>query len=708
MTRTGKALSWTGGILVILVVAIIIFIALFDWNRLKPTINKKVSAELNREFAIQGDLGVDWSRHKEESGWRAWVPWPHVHAEDIVLGNPEDVPSKTPMVHLQRVDASLAPLALLNKEVLIPRIWLKQPDASLIRLANGKNNWTFNLANSDNKDPNQPPSAWSFKMNDIVFDRGQIDFKDATLKADFRAVVDPLGKPLPFTEVTGKKEAASKKTDKASKGTDKSVSDKHATDNPTSDNSATPDFVFGWKVNGKYKGESLSGNGKIGGMLALQDKDAPFPLQADVRSGDTRVVVAGTLLDPMNLGALDLRLKFSGQTLSDLYGLTGVLLPQTPPYETDGRLIAKLHDKNGAKYQYQGFNGEIGDSDIHGSLTYTATKPRPTLEGSLTSNQLRFADLAPLIGADSNKDKAKRGETTRQPSDKVLPVEKFDTKSWRVMDADVKFTAKRIEHGKSLPISNLSTHLKLKDGNLLMDPLRFGVAGGNLNSTVRLEGDKSPMQGRVDMHARGLQLKQLVPNVQSMQKSLGQLNGDAKLTGTGNSVAALLGTSNGEMKLLINDGVISRGLMEIAGLNVGNYVVTRLFGDDEVAINCAAADVNIKSGLARPNLLVFDTENAVINVSGTTNFANERLDLSINPESKGLRVLTLRSPLYVRGTFKNPDAGVKPGPLIARGAAAVALGAIVAPAAALLALISPSDNDSNQCGAILQKMKASK
>ncbi|CAM3706685.1 hypothetical protein BS639_16340 [Rouxiella silvae] len=687
MTRTGKALSWTAGIVVILIVAIIIFVALFDWNRLKPTINQKVSAELNRPFAIRGDLGVDWSRQKDEGGWRAWVPWPHIHAEDIVLGNPENIPSDAPMVHLQRVDASLAPLALLDKQVFIPRIWLKQPDASLIRLADGKNNWTFNLANSDSKDSSEPPSAWSFKMNDIVFDRGQIDFKDATLKADFRAVIDPLGKPLPFTEVTGKK------SDKGSKDDDKNV---------------TPDYVFGWKVDGKYKGESLSGSGKIGGMLALQDSDALFPLQADVRSGNTRVQVAGTLTDPMNLGALDLRLKFSGQTLSDLYGLTGVLLPQTPPYETDGHLIAQLHDKNGAKFQYQGFNGEIGDSDIHGSLTYLASKPRPQLKGELTSNQLRFADLAPLIGADSNKDKAKRGETTRQPSDKVLPVEKFDTKSWRVMDADVQFSAKRIEHGKSLPISNLNTHLKLNDGNLLLDPLRFGVAGGNLNSTVRLEGDKTPMQGRVDMHARGLQLKELVPNVESMKKSLGQLNGDAKLTGTGNSVAALLGTSNGEMKLLINDGVISRGLMEIAGLNVGNYVVAKLFGDDEVAINCAAADVNIKSGLARPSLLVFDTENAVINVSGTSNFATERLDLSIDPESKGLRVLTLRSPLYVRGTFKNPDAGVKAGPLIARGAAAVALGAIVAPAAALLALVSPSDNESNQCGAILQKMKAGK
>src|SRR5476651_2819897 len=151
MTRTGKVVSWVVGIIVILLIALIIFIALFDWNRLKPTINQKVSTELNRTFAIRGNLGVDWSRQKDEAGWRAWVPWPHIHAEDIVLGNPQDVPGDkkdAQMVTLARVEASIARLALLHTEVRIPRIWLKQPNASLLRLANGKNNWTFNLANS--------------------------------------------------------------------------------------------------------------------------------------------------------------------------------------------------------------------------------------------------------------------------------------------------------------------------------------------------------------------------------------------------------------------------------------------------------------------------------------------------------------------------------------------------------------------------------
>ncbi|CAI1168578.1 Uncharacterized protein involved in outer membrane biogenesis [Serratia entomophila] len=679
MTRTGKAFGWVGGILLLLVAALAIFIMTFDWNRLKPTLNDKVSAELQRRFEIRGDLGVDWTRNKDEGGWRAWVPWPHIHAEDVWLGNPPNIPGDS-MVTLKRVDASIAPLALLGKEVLIPRIWLQQPQASLLRLANGDNNWTFNLANG--QDAKQPPSAWSVNIHDIVFDRGQIAFKDATLKADFRATVDPLGKPLPFSEVTGKRDG---------------------------NKAVTPDYVFGWQVKGKYNGEPLAGSGKIGGMLSLQNADLPFPLQADVRSGSTRVAVAGTLSDPLNLGGLDLQLKFSGASLSNLYGLTGVLLPNTPPYATDGHLIARLHEKGGAVFQYRKFAGKIGDSDIHGDLKYVASKPRPKLSGEVASKQLRLADLAPLIGADSNAAKAGRGEKSRQPADKVLPVETFDTKSWGMMDADVKFTANRIERGSSLPLSDLYTHLQLDNGSLLLDPLRFGVAGGNLNSTVRLDGGKSPMQGRVDMHARKFQLKQLLPNVESMKRSLGQLNGDARLTGSGNSVAELLATSSGDLRLLINNGVISRSLMEILGLNVGNYLVAQLFGDDVVGINCAAADVGIRNGVAAPRLFVFDTENAIINITGNTNFATERLDLSIDPESKGMRVLTLRSPLYVKGTFKHPDAGVKAGPLIARGAAAVALGVVLTPAAALLALVSPSDGaEENQCGQILQEMKKKK
>lgn len=682
MTRTAKIISWTVASLVVLLAVLVLIIVFFDWNRIKPTLNTKVSEELHRPFAINGNLAVVWQREPDEGGWRAWVPWPHVVAEDLSLGNP-DWSKKPQMVTLKRVELRISPLALLAQRVVIPRIDFTEPNADLQRLADGRANWTFKF---DPKDPNAEPSNWVVDIGAIGFDKGHVTLDDQSLKTQLDLLIDPLGKPIPFSDIVG---------DKAAK-------------TAVEKGGAPQDYAFAIKVKGQYHDQKLAGEGKIGGLLALQDAAKPFPLQAQVKIADTSVELAGTLTDPLNLGALDLRLKLAGSSLANLYPLTGVTLPDSPPYATDGHLIAKLHDAAGAQFRYEGFNGKIGASDIHGDLAYVASQPRPKLSGALVSNQLLFADLAPLIGADSNAKQKARGGESKQPTDKVLPVEEFKTERWRDMDADVEFTGKRIVHSEKLPFTDLYTHLVLTDGVLSLEPLRFGVAGGKLDAQIRLNGRTEPLEGQAKLTARGFKLKQLFPTFEPMKTSFGELNGDADIAGRGNSVAKLLGTANGKLKMLINDGAISRELMELAGLNVGNYVVGKIFGDKEVKINCAAADFDIKTGLATTQLFVFDTENAIIYIDGTANMATEQLDLTITPESKGWRLISLRSPLYVQGKFIKPSAGVKAVPLLLRGAGMVALGVIAAPAAGLLALVAPSGGEPNQCAPLLEQMKQGK
>ncbi|WP_241074875.1 AsmA family protein [Achromobacter insuavis] len=679
MTRKTKIAVGIVGTLVVLVAVLVVLVATFDWNRARPMINERVSAAIGRPFAINGDLTVEWSRESDEGGWRGWVPWPHIVANDISVANTEwaRVPE---FATLKRGEFSLSPLPLLAHRVVIRRIQLTEPAADLERLADGRANWVFTLPETGE------PSPWVLDINEIGFDKGSVGLSDAILQADLTVLVDPLGKPVPFADVAG---AAFVPEDAAA---------------------APPrDYVFGWKVDGKFKNLPTKGEGKVGGMLALQDPKQPFPVQADVSIGGTKAAITGTLTDPANLGALDLRLKLSGGSMAQLYPLTGVTLPDTPPYSTDGHLVARLRNAGGAVFEYRDFNGRVGSSDLHGDMTFSLAAPRPKLTGKLSSKQLRMADLGPLIGVQSGKpapaqDKPKDAPA-KPPNGKVLPTQAFRTDRWRDMDADVALEAGRIVHDAKLPLSDLTVHVILQDGQLTLDPLRFGMAGGSMAATVRLDGSKAPLTGRVEMHARRLRLKQLFPATEAMQSALGELNGDLALSGTGNSVAALLGSASGDVKMLVNDGVISRSLMEIAGLNVGNYVVSKLFGDDEVKINCGAADLEMKSGVMTPRVFVFDTENALINITGTTDFKNEKLDLDITPDSKGFRIFSLRSPLYVRGTFGKPDVGVHVGPLAARGAGMVALGVILTPAAGLLALIAPSTTDDNSCGTLLKQMR---
>ena len=261
MTRTPKIFAWIFASLVVLLAILVLIIVFFDWNRIKPTINTKVSEELHRPFAINGNLAVVWQREPDEGGWRAWVPWPHVVAEDLSLGNPDWL-KQPQMVTLKRVELRISPLALLAQRVVIPRIDLTEPNADLQRLADGRANWTFKF---DPKDPNAEPSNWVVDIGAIGFDKGHVTLDDQSLKTQLDVLIDPLGKPIPFSDIVGDKAA-------------KTALEKGG---------APQDYAFALKVKGQYHAQKLEGSGKIGGLLALQDAAKPFPLQAQVKIADT-------------------------------------------------------------------------------------------------------------------------------------------------------------------------------------------------------------------------------------------------------------------------------------------------------------------------------------------------------------------------------------------------------------------------------------
>jgi uncharacterized protein involved in outer membrane biogenesis len=638
--------GWTLLLLSSLVAIGLAAVLSFDWNRARPWINERVGEATGRPFAIRGDLVLQWNNPETETGWRRWVPWPRLSAQDIALGNADWSKSGPHLAEVKQLTFSLNPLSLLNHTIEIPTLELVGPVLSLERTADGKNNWTLASGNT-------APSAWKLDLHRLVLSHGTVKLADATAKVNLKVDIESLPKE------------------------------------------SAEGYGIGWKLSGTFRQTPLHGSGRSGAVLSLQQDKKPYPLQAGVQIGATRIDVAGTLTKPDALAALDLRLKLSGASMAHLYPITGITLPKTPPFSTEGHLVGKL-DKAGGRWLYENFKGSVGASDIGGMLEYISQQPRPLLRGQVQSNQLRLEDLAPLIGADSNANKAKRDAAAVQPANKVLPVEKFDTASWGGIDADVKFAGRKIIHAKDLPIDSLVADLHLKDSVLSLTPVSFGVAGGNLAATVKLDGRQNPIRANLQLSARRLKIKELFPTLNTMQASLGEVGGDAALSATGNSVAGLLGTSNGEVKALVSKGTMSKFLLEAMGLNIGNVVVTQLFGDKQVQLNCLASDFKVTQGVMQTRSFVLDTDESVINVTGQIDLSREQLALEIQPRNKALRVLSLRSPLYVKGTFKNPDVGVDKGAVALKLGASIALGAI-APVAALLPLLNVGSQEFAGC-----------
>jgi uncharacterized protein involved in outer membrane biogenesis len=436
-------------------------------------------------------------------------------------------------------------------------------------------------------------------------------------------------------------------------------------------------------------------------VLSLESA-TPYPLQADMKVGKTNVSLKGTLTKPEDLAALDLHMKLSGASMADLFPLTGITLPDTPPFATQGHLIGSI-DRHGGVWQYDRFMGRVGSSDLSGSLTYesagTHGRPRPFLQGSLASNLLRFKDLGPVVGAGEprNTDSANtKAPKIPNKGGKVLPDADFKFARWRAIDADVSFTGRKIIKDEDLPLDNLVTHIILRDGTLSLLPLEFGVADGRMTSNVKLDGNGNNIKADMNLSARHLKLNKLMPDFKPMQTSFGEVNGDAKLDSSGNSVASLLGASNGEVKLLVNQGSISKLLLEESGLNVINVVMVKLFGDSQVKLNCVAGDFVVTHGLVQTQHFLVDTDDTRIGVDGKVDLAKESLNLTVQPENKKFRLVSLRTPVYVDGTFANPHVDVDRGKLALRTGGAIALG-VLTPPAALLPLVDVGPGKDSDC-----------
>jgi len=197
-----------------------------------------------------------------------------------------------------------------------------------------------------------------------------------------------------------------------------------------------------------------------------------------------------------------------------------------------------------------------------------------------------------------------------------------------------------------------------------------------------------------------LKLGELFPTIEKARTSVGDISGVIELSGSGDSVAKMLGTANGKIGVFLDGGKVSKFLMNAVAIDLWGLARTRLEGDEPVEIRCAIADFGVQKGVAKANALVFDT--VVVNVGGdgTINLKDEAMDLTLKPDPKDKSVASLNSPLYIRGTFSQPKVSVDMKRLAAKGAGAVVMG-ILNPVLAILPLLNRGEGKDSNCAALI-------
>jgi uncharacterized protein involved in outer membrane biogenesis len=642
---------------ILLTVAIVVFLVIFDWNWFRGPLGRFASARLDREVVITGDLRVHpWSFSPKVEALGVRIAQPDWAAK----ADPKGSPAGTPMAKVDRIAVQIKLLPLLKGDVILPLLAVDRPDVRLLREASGRANWAFGDPNAPKK-PLKLPAIQHFIIND-----GQLRYEDQQRDIFFLGTVS---------------------------------SNEHASSDGR----------------GKFV---LEGKGQLnrapftamvtGGPLLNISPNRPYPFDARVDAGSTHVTAKGDITKPFDLGRFETQVNVSGTDLNRLYALTGLTLPNTPPYKISGHLSRK-----GERFDFNKLSGRIGDSDVSGDL-FVLARARPYLEADLQSKRLDFDDLGSIFGA---APATGRGETAsagqkveaaqRDATQRLLPDATLQVDRVKAMDAKVKYRALTV-NAPNLPLQKVRADLVLEKGVLTVDPLAFTFSRGDLAGKVRLDANPKVPRTDLDMRLTNAKLEDFITIKTDGKPAIeGGVMARAKLTGYGNSVHRAASTANGQVTLVSPKGEIRQAFAELLGVNASKGLIMLLSKDTkETSVRCAVADFSVKDGIMTSNQIVADTGVVLAKGKGTIDLRNERMNLRIDGDSKKPRLVRLFIPITIKGPFMAPKVGLETGGAVAQGGVAAALGVFVTPLVAILPFVTGGEAKDADCAGIVAEARS--
>jgi hypothetical protein len=455
----------------------------------------------------------------------------------------------------------------------------------------------------------------------------------------------------------------------------------------------------------------------------LQDltPKTPYTFAAKVAAADIRLDTAVTVEKPFDLSRLHVEFVVTGKDLADAFYLTGLALPNTPPY----RLAATVKVA-GTTYTVDDLKGRVGSSDLSGEIIVETRSKIPKLTGHLTSKTLNIVDVAPALGAPaagkgdtlsaaSVGEAAKNSAETTKPvpkpvvtdeqklHDRLLPDSALQVNRVRGMDADVHYSAGSVITPK-LPLKQVNFHLVLDKGVLTMDPLAFVLDRGKFSGTVKIDARKNVPESTIDMRISDIDLSQFKSAAMSSAPLTGYLEGRMRLAGSGDSVHKFASSAQGAVSVIIPQGEIQAGIAELTGINVTRGLGLLLTDKNQkTEIRCSVMDFQAQQGSLAEKTFFVDTTDVLISGRGDVNLQDEKLNLELKGDPKHIRFTRVRAPIVIEGTLAHPAIGVDAKKLAAQGTVAAALGTLLTPLAAVIAFIDPGLAKNKDCASALSQ-----
>jgi len=621
---------------VMLLVSGVVFLNTTDLKEHREAIAEHISQATGRQFSLNGELELKISTKLS------------IVVTDMSLANAIWA-SEPEMLTLKRVEAEMMVLPLLFGKIHIPRFHLEGTKVLAETNASGISNWMFTEAVDDEVEVDDAGDHGALKhlwISDMNITDVEFSYRD--------------------------------------RQTGKSITSKldHARIGATDKNSPTVIDIVG-KVN--KSPVEIHGKFALPTSLAKSGAEIPIELQASVLDFKAEVVghVTGTKDSPV----IDLTLQADAANLKKLRQVFGDVVPTIGKIDLNAKMTSQSSELKLSDLELR-----LGKGRIHGWLTLDTSGSVPDIQSELNVADLNIDKLlstkSKTVKAKAKPDKKSEGE--KLFSEEALP---FDLLS----QANIKATLRGenlVRHNRRL--KEVEVSIDLVDEMLSVSMLKHSFIRDKFVADFVVDASGMGMPSTtITIKVPKLELSELLITGGGAAAVQGPMAIDVFLHGRGSSMAQIMGSLDGNINLLMEQGSANAKALDIfvGGLTA---MVGTIFVDEsaKTKINCAICDFKLVDGELTSKLAVLDTQYSTVFVDGQVDLGNEKLDIKVSPKAKGV-TLSVAYPVRLYGRLSKPsveiektDALLKSGELWAN---------IVYPPSALVKFSDLADGKSNAC-----------
>ena len=391
--------------------------------------------------------------------------------------------------------------------------------------------------------------------------------------------------------------------------------------------------------------------GKISSKGGL---NSPISITTMVKSDGFSANLTGRIAEPLAAKGFDLAITLEADSMQKVGKLTGGKFRGKQPVKLKGNFIA---DEN--VFELTDLHLQVGELDVKGQAAFMQpSEPggRPKISGELYIGELDFSkqmkvDMDTLTETKSSPEINEEEEEVKR--DKVFSSELMPFGTLKAVDADIKVTIESLTT-LQIQLEDLVAGLTLDNGLLSLQPIRAKVGNGTFDGIVMMDVSNTPTTLTADIEMSNA----------TFHNFGGKINFIVDLNGSGDSIAAIMASLDGQLALDIQGVTLQKSFMTRFGSSIIDSLNPFRKNEKGTELNCAIILFDIKDSMANANRKIAAQMTDVTWFgSGKINLKTEEIYFQMNPRPRkglGISLGNLVKIVHIRGTLAEPKIVLDP------------------------------------------------